>query len=118
MHHVLASEWYVEQSQVPGYWVGGKTGTAQVWDAERNRWQPNTFNFSCVGFIGRKQGHPDLVVAVRIGETPFLINAAGGTLLRFTAPELFRRVAMDAVTTPGLLPATVPGDATTAQAGG
>jgi len=117
MQHVLASPWYVDQARMPGYWIGGKTGTAQVWDAERNRWRPNTFNFSCIGFIGRKQGHPDLVVAVRIGETPFIINAAGGTLLRFTAPELFRRVAMDAVTTPGLLPVLAT-DSTTAQAGG
>jgi cell division protein FtsI/penicillin-binding protein 2 len=118
MQHVLASPWYVDQARVPGYWIGGKTGTAQVWDLENNRWRPNTFNFSCVGFIGRKQGHPDLVVAVRIGETPFVINAAGQGVLRFTAPELFRRVATDAITTPGLLPALAPAGPTTSQAGG
>jgi cell division protein FtsI/penicillin-binding protein 2 len=118
MQHVLASPWYVDQARVPGYWIGGKTGTAQVWDLENNRWRPNTFNFSCVGFIGRKQGHPDLVVAVRIGDTPFVINAAGQGVLRFTAPELFRRVATDAITTPGLLPALAPAGPTTAQAGG
>jgi cell division protein FtsI/penicillin-binding protein 2 len=116
MQHVLASPWYVDQARVPGYWIGGKTGTAQVWDLENNRWRPNTFNFSCVGFIGRKQGHPDLVVAVRIGDTPFVINATGQGVLRFTAPELFRRVATDAITTPGLLPALAP--AGPAQAGG
>jgi cell division protein FtsI/penicillin-binding protein 2 len=118
MQHVLSSPWYVDQARVPGYWIGGKTGTAQVWDLENNRWRPNTFNFSCVGFIGRKHGHPDLVVAVRIGETPFVINAAGQGVLRFTAPELFRRVATDAITTPGLLPALAPAGPTTAQAGG
>ena len=118
MQHVLASPWYLEQARVPGYWIGGKTGTAQVWDLEHNRWRPNTFNFSCVGFIGRKQGHPDLVVAVRIGETPFVINATGQGVLRFTAPELFRRVATDAITTPGLLPALAPAGPATAQAGG
>jgi cell division protein FtsI/penicillin-binding protein 2 len=118
MQHVLASPWYLEQARVPGYWIGGKTGTAQVWDLEHNRWRPNTFNFSCVGFIGRKQGHPDLVVAVRIGETPFVINATGQGVLRFTAPELFRRVATDAITTPGLLPALAPAGPTTPQAGG
>ena len=118
MEHVLASPWYVDQAKVPGFWIGGKTGTAQVWDPERNRWLPNTFNFSCVGFIGRKQGHPDLVVAVRIGDTPFVITATGQGVLRLTAPELFRRVATDAITTPGLLPALPPAGSTTAQAGG
>jgi cell division protein FtsI/penicillin-binding protein 2 len=117
MEHVLASPWYVDQAKVPGYWIGGKTGTAQVWDPERNRWLPNTFNFSCVGFIGRTRGHPDLVVAVRIGDTPFVITATGQGVLRLTAPELFRRVATDAITTPGLLPAP-PAGSTTAQAGG
>jgi cell division protein FtsI (penicillin-binding protein 3) len=104
MEHVLASPWYVEQSQVPGLWLGGKTGTAQVWDAEHHRWAPNLYNFSCVGFIGRDKGHPDLVVAVRIQEARPGRNARGELILPVTSTELFRRVATDAVTTPGLLP--------------
>jgi cell division protein FtsI/penicillin-binding protein 2 len=119
LEHVLASPWYVDQAKVPGYWIGGKTGTAQVWDDERKRWLWNTFNFSCVGFIGREKGHPDLIIAVRIGDAPYIINAAGQAFLAVTAPELFRRVATDAIGTPGLLPAnTGPTDTTTAQAGG
>ena len=55
---------------------------------------------------------------MRIGEAPFLITASGQSILAFTAPELFRRVATDAVTTPGLLPVPAPADSTTAQAGG
>ena len=80
LEHVLKSPWYEAESQVPGYWVGGKTGTAQVWDAEHKRWFFNIYNFSCVGFIGRDEGHPDLVVAVRIGEAPPNRNALGPVL--------------------------------------
>ena len=96
MQHVLASPWYVEMSQVKGYWVGGKTGTAQVWDAAHHRWASNLYNFSCVGYIGRREGHPDLVVAVRIQEAHPGRNAQGQLLLPVTSTELFRRVATDA----------------------
>ncbi|HYK96466.1 MAG TPA: penicillin-binding protein 2 [Candidatus Dormibacteraeota bacterium] len=104
MQHVLASPWYVDQSQVPGYWIGGKTGTAQVWDAAQHRWAFNLYNFSCVGYIGRTTGHPDLIVAVRIQEARPGRNALGQLILPVTSTDLFRRVATDAVTTPGLLP--------------
>jgi cell division protein FtsI/penicillin-binding protein 2 len=104
MQHVLASPWYVDQSQVPGFWVGGKTGTAQVWDAAHHQWAFNLYNFSCVGYIGRTTGHPDLVIAVRIDEARPGRNAQGQLILPVTSTALFRRVATDAVTTPGLLP--------------
>jgi cell division protein FtsI (penicillin-binding protein 3) len=104
MEHVLANPWYAPFSKVPGYTTGGKTGTAQVWDAEHHRWAPNLYNFSCVGFIARQEGHPDLVVAVRIQEAHPGRNAEGQLVLPVVSTELFRRVATDAVTTPGLLP--------------
>lgn len=104
MQHVLASPWYVDKSQVPGYWVGGKTGTAQVWDQAQNRWLANTFNFSCVGFIGRTEGRADLIIAVRIQEARPARNAQGQLILPLASTELFRRVATDAITTTGLLP--------------
>ena len=108
MAHVLKSPWYAEKSQVRGYWIGGKTGTAQVWDSEGRRWLPNTFNFSVVGFIGRQEGHPDLVIAVRIENARPARNALGQLVLAINGPELFRRVATDAITTPGLLPVLDP----------
>jgi len=104
MEHVMKSEWYERFSQVPGHWVGAKTGTAQVWDADHHRWATNLYNFSCVGFIGRREGHPDLIVAVRIQEAHPGRNAQGQLVLPVVSTELFRRVATDAVTTPGLLP--------------
>jgi cell division protein FtsI/penicillin-binding protein 2 len=104
MEHVLASPWYAPYSKVPGYTTGGKTGTAQVWDAEHHRWATNLYNFSCVGFIARQAGHPDLIVAVRIQEAHPGRNAQGQLVLPVVSTELFRRVATDAVTTPGLLP--------------
>ena len=108
MEHVLKSPWYEEYAQVPGYWVGGKTGTAQVWDAASKRWAPNLYNFSCVGFIGREEGRPDLVIAVRIQEARPGRDSRGQLVLPVTSTELFRRVATDAVTTPGLLPVLPP----------
>ena len=108
MEHVLQNPWYAPYSKVPGYWLGGKTGTAQVWDAENQRWAPNLYNFSCVGFIGRREGRPDLVVAVRIQEAHPGRNADGQLVLPVVSTELFRRVATDAVTTPGLLPVLPP----------
>ncbi|HXG26308.1 MAG TPA: penicillin-binding protein 2 [Candidatus Binatia bacterium] len=116
MEHVLGSPWYAEDAQVPGYWVGGKTGTAQVWDAEHGRWAFNLYNFSCVGFIGRREGHPDLVVAVRIQEARPGRDSRGLLLLPVTSTELFRRVATDAITTPGLLPVLPPPGSVVARA--
>jgi cell division protein FtsI (penicillin-binding protein 3) len=103
MHHVLASPWYKPLSTVPGYWLGGKTGTAQIWDAAHRRWFPNLYNFSCVGFIGRTEGHPDLIVAVQISHGRPNRNALGQLVLPVASTELFRRVATDAITVPGLL---------------
>jgi cell division protein FtsI/penicillin-binding protein 2 len=105
MHHVLTIPWYKSFTTVPGYWLGAKTGTAQIWDAAHHRWFPNNYNLSCIGFIARTEGHPDLMVAVQIQNTRPGRNASGQIINNLQSTELFRRVATDAITTPGLLPA-------------
>jgi cell division protein FtsI/penicillin-binding protein 2 len=116
LQHVLTIPWYKPLTTVPGYILGAKTGTAQVWDAKNRRWFPNTYNFSCVGFIERTAGHPDLMVAVQIRNGRPNRNAQTQIILPIASTELFRRVATDAITTPGLVPAA-PAAAPTGTAG-
>lgn len=105
LQHVLTIPWYKPLTTVPGYILGAKTGTAQVWDPKHHRFFPNTYNFSCVGFIERTAGHPDLIVAVQIHNGRPNRNALTQILLPVASTELFRRIATDAITTPGLVPA-------------
>ena len=105
MRNVITKvDFYRDRTLIPGFDVGGKTGTAQIWDAERNAWKVNKFNYSFIGYIGREKGHPDLVVAVRIEEgTPTVIRV-GHLEMPVMSFELFRRIAHDAISTPDLVP--------------
>jgi cell division protein FtsI (penicillin-binding protein 3) len=118
-HVVEEVPFYRDRTKVPGYFVGGKTGTAQIWDSTANAgkgaWKHNLFNYSFVGYIAREPGVPDLVIAVRIEEGTPTVARVGQLEMPVMSFELFRRIATNAITTPDLLtdrPATVTGDGT------
>jgi len=108
MQHVITEvPFYRDRTLVPGYDVGGKTGTAQIWDASadggRGAWKRNLFNYSFVGYIARQTGVPDLVIAIRIEEGTPTVARVGHLEMPVMSFELFRRIATDAITTPDLL---------------
>lgn len=97
MKHVVTTvPAYRAGTLVPGYLVGGKTGTAQIWDTKTNAWKKNKFNYSFVGYIGKT--HPEVVVAVRIEEARPSVLRQGLIVLPVMSYELFRRIATNAMT--------------------
>ncbi|MBI2777553.1 MAG: penicillin-binding protein 2 [Chloroflexi bacterium] len=105
MNHVVSSvPFYRDRTLIPGYFVGGKTGTAQIWDSNIGNWKSGVFNFSFVGYVGRQTGRPDLVVALRINEGRPTVRRVGQLEMPVMSFELFRRIATDAMSIPGLLP--------------
>jgi cell division protein FtsI/penicillin-binding protein 2 len=119
MTHVLSIDTYRADVKGTGFWLGGKTGTAQIWSTKLRQYLLYQQNFSFVGFAGRTAGHPDLIIAVKIGGARPAIGTNGALILAIKPTELFRRVVTDAMTTPGLLP-PLPAvtDPTTAQVAG
>jgi cell division protein FtsI (penicillin-binding protein 3) len=101
MSHVIHTvPWYRDNTLVPGLVMGGKTGTAQIWDPKLNHgrggWK-STFNYSFVGYVGHDR--PQLVVAITIREAQPTVVAQGFLPLPIESYELFRRVATDAMST-------------------
>jgi cell division protein FtsI/penicillin-binding protein 2 len=102
MTHVVSSvPWYSSRTLVPGYLVGGKTGTAQIWDPKANHghgdWKADIFNYTFVGFIGKAA--PRLIIALQIHEGTPTVARQGDLEMPVESFELFRRIATDAITT-------------------
>lgn len=96
LRHVTGSvPWYAEGSLIQGYEVGGKTGTAQMWDPEKGSYTYNRFNFSFIGYVGGDE--PAAVIAVRIAEAIPEVRRQGELVLGITSYELFRRIAIEAI---------------------
>ena len=98
MQHVVTEvDFYRSRTLVPGFEVGGKTGTAQIWDAGQGRWKVNKFNYSFVGYIGRQPGppRPRRRGADRGGD-PTVVRL-GHLEMPVMSFELFRRIAHDAI---------------------
>ncbi len=109
MRHVVTTvPFYRDRTLIPGFDVGGKTGTAQIWDPKmyggHGGWKRDIFNYSFIGYIARETGRPDLVVAIRIEEGTPTVAKLGQLEMPVMSFELFRRIAHDAITTPDLLP--------------
>ena len=105
-HVVTAVPSYLQATYIPGYYVGGKTGTAQIWNPALNRgrggWMEDIYNYSFFGWVGH--GGPDLAVGVVIYQgTPTKV-AQGVLSMPMQSTELFRRVATDAVVTQKIPP--------------
>ena len=98
---------YHDRTVIKGYDVGGKTGTAQIWDPKANKgrgaWKRSLFNYSFVGYVAREKGRPDLVVAIRIEEGRPTTLRVGQIEMPVMSFELFRRIAHASITTPDLL---------------
>ncbi|HEX8938980.1 MAG TPA: penicillin-binding protein 2 [Candidatus Limnocylindrales bacterium] len=120
MQHVAASPWYKAGTLIPGYAVGGKSGTAQIWDPAakdgKGDWKPNDYDYSWVGFVGRQQ--PDAVIAVTLREAKPTRIAQGVLPLPVPSYGLFRRLAVDTMTALHLAPLASVGTVTPALPAG
>jgi cell division protein FtsI/penicillin-binding protein 2 len=102
VHVVAEGPHYAEETEIPGYVVGGKTGTAQIWDSEAGAWMDNVYNHTFVGFVGATR--PEAIILVRIHEAEPRVRKRWGMALELTSNELFRRVALDTISVLDLQP--------------
>jgi cell division protein FtsI (penicillin-binding protein 3) len=107
MEHVVQSvPSYDQATYLKNYYVGGKTGTAQIWDPSLNggqgAWKVNMYNYSFYGWVG--QNGPDLAIGVVIYEAIPTKIGQGVLAMPVQSTALFRRIATDAVVTEKIPP--------------
>lgn len=102
VHVVTTVPYYDAATRIPGYLVGGKTGTAQIWDPKANDWMPHTLNLSFVGFVGQDQ--PQAIIALRLTHVTPKILGQGVLDYPIGHDALFRRIAVDTIAALGIPP--------------
>jgi cell division protein FtsI/penicillin-binding protein 2 len=105
-HVVTAVPSYDQATYLANYHVGGKTGTAQIWDPNLNGgqggWKENIYNYSFYGWVG--QDKPEISVGVVIYEGRPTKIGQGILAMPMQSTALFRRIATDAVVTQKIPP--------------
>jgi cell division protein FtsI/penicillin-binding protein 2 len=105
-HVVTAVGSYWQATYIPGYYIAGKTGTAQIWDPSLNKgkggWMDDIYNYSFYGWVGHETA--DLAVGVVIYRGTPTSVAQGVLTMPMQSTELFRRIATDAVVSQRIAP--------------
>ena len=103
MHHVVATvPFYRDRTLIPGYFVGGKTGTAQIWDSRGRRLEVGRLQL-LVRRLRRPADRPPGPRHRRPHQRgpPDASGASGQLEMPVMSFELFRRIATDAIAHPG-----------------
>jgi cell division protein FtsI (penicillin-binding protein 3)/stage V sporulation protein D (sporulation-specific penicillin-binding protein) len=89
---------YADKTLIPGYFVGGKTGTAQIWDKTLNGgkgdWS-DKYNYSFYGWVGHQK--PDVMIGTAIFKGTPTVKKRTDLDMPVQSYELFRRIATDSV---------------------
>lgn len=84
---------YAKGALIHGWMIGGKTGTAQIWDARQHQYKLRRYNHSFVGFVGSDK--PDVVIALRIEEAkPVSLKPLDLKIESYEAFEMVARAAI------------------------
>ena len=99
-HVVTAVPSYAQATYIPGYFVGGKTGTAQIWDPTldmgKGGWMADIYNYSFYGWVGPQLAGSDHRRRDLPGHADHR-RARACCDMPVQSTELFRRIATDAV---------------------